>query len=82
VAIYDHTGNFVEDSPDGNDYFLSQDGLVKIDNEGYQVDSLGNRAFGDFSSPPQQRAESRPRWRPIQAESYRPPNFDIRLWRG
>lgn len=80
MAIYDWQGNFVKDSDDGQDYWLSEDGLVKLNEEGYQVDSHGNPAFGGGSAP----APPKPvrQWKPVQVERYRPPNFDIRLWRG
>jgi hypothetical protein len=83
MAIFDWDGNFVKDSPDGKDYFLSQDGMVAHDYEtGAQVDSNGNVAFGDWGTPDPPPAPPAPRWRPAQVQQYRPPNFDIRLWRG
>lgn len=80
MAIYDRDGNFVEESPDGKDYFLSDDGMVKINDEGYQVDSLGNVAFGELPSK-QKPVATRQQWRMPAMPTYRPPNFDIRLWR-
>lgn len=79
MAIFDKDGNYVKDSPDGKDYWLSDDKQVSFNENGEQVDSNGNVAFGSFDSGG--GAPARPRWRPVQVQAYRPPNLDIHKWR-
>ncbi len=82
MALYDWKGNFIEDTPDGQDYFLSEDGLEKMNEQGQQIDSNGNVAMGSWGNSSPVPPPAPRQWRPIELQPYRPPNLEIHRWRG